>query len=49
MELRIAAGPTECVAVAEKSIIVGPFMSRDLILARCADTALRFKQWVVQN
>lgn len=47
MQFNIASDDTQCVAVAPTSIAAGPFMSRDLILASCADTDPSFMQWLI--
>ncbi|MGI9503051.1 MAG: hypothetical protein ACR2RE_08370 [Geminicoccaceae bacterium] len=49
MEFRLAGDETQCVVVAATSIAAGPFMSRDLIHAPCADIAPPLKQWVVRK
>lgn len=48
MEIRLGTDPSACVVVVAKSIIAGPFMSRDLVYAKCAATASKYKQWVVK-
>ena len=44
-----ASDPTSCVVVGAASRSAGPFLSRDLNLAPCADTAPEFRTWVVAN
>ena len=38
-----------CIAVGSSSRKAGPFMSRDLLLAKCADTDSKFLQWIVKK
>ena len=49
MEFRIATDESQCVTVAESIIEAGPFQSRYLIYAPCADLSPGFKQWVIRN
>ena len=49
MEFRIAADESNCVTVADTIIEAGPFQSRYLLLAPCADLSPSFKQWVIRN
>ncbi len=49
MEFRIATDDSKCVAVAEPIIEAGPFQSRHLIFAPCADLSPGFKQWVIRQ
>ncbi|MGH1483414.1 MAG: ricin-type beta-trefoil lectin domain protein [Geminicoccales bacterium] len=49
MQFKIAGDDTHFVAVAPISIAAGPFMSRDLILASCADTDPSIMQWVSRD
>ena len=49
MEIRYGADQTQCVTVAETINEAGPYQSRDLILAVCADLHPSFKQWVIRE
>lgn len=49
MEIRIGTDESKCVAVADTIIEAGPFQSRYLIFAPCADLSPSFKQWVVRK
>jgi hypothetical protein len=49
MEFRISADESMCVTVAETINDAGPYQSRDLIFASCADLEPAFKQWVVRK
>ena len=49
MEIRIAADPTQCIAVAQTISNAGPFQSRDLIFVPCTELDLSFKQWVIRK
>lgn len=49
MEIRLAADPTQCVAVAAKIDDAGPYQSRDLILVACAELEPAYKQWVIRD
>lgn len=49
MELHLASQPARCVTVAENIDDAGPYQSRYLLLAQCADLASGFKQWVVKD
>ena len=48
LELRVAELDSQCIVVGAASRSAGPFMSRELILANCADTADALKQWIVE-
>lgn len=48
-EFRIATDESKCVAVADPIIEAGPFQSRHLIFAPCADLPPGFKQWVIRK
>lgn len=48
MEFRIGTDESTCVAVAQAISDAGPFQSRHLIFAGCADLDPSFKQWVVR-
>lgn len=47
MEIQIGSDPSKCVVVGAKSMVAGPFMSRDLLYADCEVTKKTVKQWVV--
>ena len=49
MEFHIGSDESKCVTVAETIIEAGPYQSRDLIFASCADLDPSFKQWVVRK
>ncbi len=49
MEFRPHTDESRCVAVAEPIIQAGPFQSRFLILAPCADLSPAFKQWIIRE
>lgn len=49
MELRLGIDPAQCLTVAATIDDAGPFQSRDLILAPCADLTPGFKQWVIRE
>ncbi len=49
MEIRLGSNTTQCVTVATTIDDAGPYQSRDLILAACADLDPSFKQWVLQE
>lgn len=49
MEFRLGIDKSKCVAVADGISQAGPFQSRHLIFAPCADLASKFKQWVVRK
>ncbi|MDT7858352.1 ricin-type beta-trefoil lectin domain protein [Rubrivirga sp. S365] len=48
MEIKYGADPPQCVTVAETIDDAGPYQSRDLIMAACADLPASFKQWVIR-
>ncbi len=48
MEIRLQSDVSRCVTVAETITKAGPFQSRALVLAACADLAAGFRQWVVR-
>ena len=48
-EFRPASDPSLCLVVAPTSRSAGPFMSRDLELARCDATDAKFKRWIVKS
>ena len=48
MEFRPGGDGTLCLAVGSTSRSAGPFMSRGLLLAPCASTEPRFKQWLIK-
>ena len=48
MEFRPGGDGTLCLAVASASGSAGPFMSRGLLLAPCASTEPKFKQWLIK-
>ena len=47
-EIHPASDPQLCVSVGANSRQAGPFMSRDLVLTSCADTANELKTWSVK-
>lgn len=47
-EIQLGSDRSQCVVVAPASVMAGPFMSRDLLLASCAATSAQYKQWVVK-
>ena len=49
MEFRLGTDESKCVAVAEPIIEAGPFQSRHLVFAPCADLSPSFKQWVIRD
>lgn len=49
MEFRLASDESKCVAVADSISQAGPFQSRQLIFAPCAELASKFKQWVIRK
>ena len=49
MEFRLSTDESKCVTVAQNIIEAGPFQSRYLIFASCADLTPSFKQWVVRK
>ncbi len=49
MEFHIAIDTSFCVVVGESSAAAGPFMSRNLMTAACADTDPLFKQWIIRE
>ncbi len=49
MEFRLSTDETKCVTVADNILEAGPFQSRHLIFASCADLLPSFKQWVVRE
>ncbi|OED37796.1 hypothetical protein AB833_22475 [Chromatiales bacterium (ex Bugula neritina AB1)] len=49
MDFRIGTDESKCVAVADAIIEAGPFQSRYLIFARCADLSPGYKQWVIRK
>ncbi|SOH95337.1 Ricin-type beta-trefoil lectin domain-containing protein [Monaibacterium marinum] len=49
MEIHLAADTAQCVTVAPTIDDAGPFQSRDLIVAACADLEPAFKQWVIRD
>lgn len=49
MEIRYRADQSQCVTVAETINEAGPYQSRDLILATCADLHSSYKQWVIRE
>lgn len=49
MEIRIGSDAAKCVTVATTIIDAGPYQSRDLIVAQCADLDASYKQWVIRN
>ncbi len=48
MEIRLAADASRCVVVGGASRSAGPFMSRDLVTAPCAETDPLNKRWIVK-
>lgn len=48
LELRVAERDSQCIVVGAASRSAGPFMSRELTLANCADAADELKQWIVK-
>jgi len=49
MEIRIGSDNSKCVIVAQNSVAAGPYMSRDLIYAKCLSIEKKYKQWVVRK
>lgn len=49
MELHLASQPSQCVTVAATIDNAGPYQSRHLLAAPCADLTSEFKQWVVKE
>jgi len=49
MEFRIGTDESQCVTVAESIIEAGPFQSRFLVFAPCADLSPSYQQWVVRK
>lgn len=49
MEIRYRLNPSQCVTVGKTIDEAGPYQSRDLILAACADLTSSFKQWVIRE
>ena len=49
MAFRPGGDPTLCLTVGATSRSAGPFMSRDLLLAPCASTEARYRQWRVKG
>ena len=48
-ELRLGTEPMFCVVVGTGSASAGPYMSRELNLARCEEMETGYKRWVVLN
>jgi len=48
MTIRPASTPGLCLSVGENSRSAGPFMSRDLLVTNCAETAPPLKQWIIK-
>ena len=48
MEFRLGTDQSRCVTVAESISNAGPYQSRQLIFAPCADLSPSFKQWVIR-
>ena len=48
MAIRPGGDPTLCLAVGAASRSAGPYMSRDLLLAPCAGTEARFREWRIE-
>ena len=46
-EISPADSNKSCVIVGQKSQSAGPFLSRQLLMADCADTETMYKQWVI--
>ncbi|MBT51903.1 MAG: hypothetical protein CMF72_00500 [Mameliella sp.] len=49
LEIRLAADAAQCVTVAPTIDDAGPFQSRDLLVAACAELEPAFKQWVIRD
>lgn len=49
MEFRPGADATLCLVAGAAGRSAGPFMSRDLVLAPCASTGAKFKQWRIKK
>ena len=49
MEIQLHGDTSKCVAVAQESIIAGPYMSRDLIYVNCESIENKYKQWVIKK
>lgn len=49
LQFQPASDRSLCIAVGPASRKAGPFMSRDLLLPKCADTELKFSQWIVKT
>lgn len=47
-EFRVESNKELCLVVAPTSRTAGPFMSRDLLLGRCASIGEKFKRWVIR-
>lgn len=48
-EFRVGGDQSLCLAVAPTSRTAGPFMSRDLVLARCEAADEKYKRWVIKG
>ena len=47
-EFQVKSDTSLCLTVGRTSRRAGPFMSRNLVLAACADTETRYKAWVIK-